>query len=389
MPYCCASNVKAAFVNSIILAVLYTLEIIGSLYFWFTLNIIAGYLGLVSASILFYGAHTRNSKAIQIYKISGILMIIFRIVETILEIVTLPDFRLLAEEKCKDLVYGTNDHHVCFNAAHDTFKAAGIVIIVVFVFFVVGFTIFNIWTIFVANNAKLEIEGEPFSFTDKYFGLCCCCASNLKAAFVNSIILAVLYIMAIVGLFYFWITFNIILIITGFLGLVSASILAYGAHTGNSKAVQIYKVSAILMIILFIVETILALVNLPQIRYLVENWAIRIDGCINCYARGEAAGTIAIVVFALFFFGFIILKIWTIFVANNARLEIEGEPFSFADEDCCLCWCCTSYIKAAFVNSIILAVLYALKIIGSFYFWKTFGIITGFLGLLSVSILVL
>ena len=213
----------------------------------------------------------------------------------------------------------------------------------------------------------------------------CCCTSNVKAAFVNSVLLAVLYTLKIIGSYYFWITFGII---TGFLDLVSASILAYGAHTRDSKAMQIYKVSAILMIILFIVETILAIVNLPQIRYLVENWAIRIDGCINCYARGEAAGTIAIVVFALFFFGFIILKIWTIFVANNARLEIEGEPFSFADEDCCLCWCCTSYIKAAFVNSIILAVLYALKIIGSFYFWKTFGIITGFLGLLSVSILV-
>ena len=97
-----------------------------------------------------------------------------------------------------------------------------------------------------------------------------CCASNVKAAFVNSIILAVLYIMAIVGLFYFWITFNIILIITGFLGLVSASILAYGAHTGNSKAVQIYKVSAILMIILFIVETILVIVTLPDFRRSME-----------------------------------------------------------------------------------------------------------------------
>ena len=127
----------------------------------------------------------------------------------------------------------------------------------------------------------------------------CCCTSNVKAAFVNSVLLAVLYTLKIIGSYYFWITFGII---TGFLDLVSASILAYGAHTRDSKAMQIYKVSAILMIILFIVETILAIVNLPQIRYLVENWAIRIDGCINCYARGEAAGTIAIVVFGLFFF---------------------------------------------------------------------------------------
>ena len=34
------------------------------------------------------------------------------------------------------------------------------VFIVVFVPYVVGFTIFNIWTILVANNVKLEIEDK-------------------------------------------------------------------------------------------------------------------------------------------------------------------------------------------------------------------------------------
>ena len=84
-----------------------------------------------------------------------------------LAIVNLPDFWKLVNENCKDL-HGTNDHQVCLNTA----DATGTVAIVGLVLFAVGVTIFNIWTIFVAKNAKLEIEGEPFSCTDEHFGLC-------------------------------------------------------------------------------------------------------------------------------------------------------------------------------------------------------------------------
>ena len=94
----------------------------------------------------------------------------------------------------------------------------------------------------------------------------CCCASNVKAAYVIGIILAVLYALGIIFSFKklnngitFESTFDIIIstfdIIIGFLGLVSASILAYGAHTRNSKAMIIYMVSAVLIIILFIFVT--------------------------------------------------------------------------------------------------------------------------------------
>ena len=177
MTCCCTSNVKAAFVNSVLLAVLYTLKIIGSYYFWITFGIITGFLDLVSASILAYGAHTRDSKAMQIYKVSAILMIILFIVETILVIVTLPDFRRsmeylaweLGKKKCKDF-QGTNDHQVCLNTIHDTVEATGTVTIVVFLLFVVGFTISNIWTIFVANNAKLEIEDKQRGESQQLLG---------------------------------------------------------------------------------------------------------------------------------------------------------------------------------------------------------------------------
>ena len=93
----------------------------------------------------------------------------------------------------------------------------------------------------------------------------CCCASNVKAAYVIGIILAVLYALGIIFSFKklnngitFESTFDIII---GFLGLVSASILAYGAHTRNSKAMIIYMVSAVLIIILFIFVTVHAMVN--------------------------------------------------------------------------------------------------------------------------------
>ena len=97
----------------------------------------------------------------------------------------------------------------------------------------------------------------------------CCCASNVKAAFVIGIILAVIYTLDIVFSFYkgitFESTFDIITstfdIITGFLGLVSALILAYGAHTRDSKAMIIYMVSAVFLILLSIVVTVLTMVN--------------------------------------------------------------------------------------------------------------------------------
>ena len=80
MPCCCASNIKAAFVIGIVLAVLYTLSIAISFHITKIFSIITGFLGLVSASILAYGAHTRNSKAMLIYTGSAILIIILTII---------------------------------------------------------------------------------------------------------------------------------------------------------------------------------------------------------------------------------------------------------------------------------------------------------------------
>ena len=80
MPYFCASNIKDAFVIGIILAFLNALDIIYYFAIRDIFKFISGFLGLVSASILAYGAHTRNSKAMLIYTGSAILIIILTII---------------------------------------------------------------------------------------------------------------------------------------------------------------------------------------------------------------------------------------------------------------------------------------------------------------------
>merc|ERR1711971_234568 len=148
MPCCCASNIKAAFVIGIVLAVLYALNVAISFYGTNIFSIITGVLGLVTASILAYGAHTRNAKAMLIYIGSAILIIILFIVETVLGIVEV--------EACNDF-QGTNQTHICSIAA-GAGGAVGRGIVVFAVVYAVGVIIFDIWTIIVAKNAKKEIE---------------------------------------------------------------------------------------------------------------------------------------------------------------------------------------------------------------------------------------
>jgi hypothetical protein len=162
MPCCCASNIKAAFVIGIVLAVLNILNIAISFYDTKIFSIITGFLGLVSASILAYGAHTRNAKAMLIYIGSAILIIILFIVETVLDIVEVEACNDFQGTNQTDIIdWGTNNQTdtnlICSIAAGaDGAVGKGIVIFAVVV--AVGVIIFDIWTIIVAKNAKKEIE---------------------------------------------------------------------------------------------------------------------------------------------------------------------------------------------------------------------------------------
>ena len=207
MPYCYASNIKAAKILGIILAILYGLGIVYAFKKPFTpytlqslqyrpnwefyrptafefsniFSIITGFLGVASTSILAYGAFTRNSKAMQIYIYSTILMIILFIAEAIWAVVDFfdvptPDHLSKLEEifkqKMCDDEYGSdvNRYQICLDTQtnnwrllNDVHKTAGPIAQMALIFVVVIAVvqiIFIIWTIFVAKNAKKEIEAE-------------------------------------------------------------------------------------------------------------------------------------------------------------------------------------------------------------------------------------
>merc|ERR1712008_232688 len=190
MPCCCASNIKAAKILGIILAVLYGLGIVydftkpltgGNIF-----SIITQFLGLASASILAYGGFTRNSKAMQIYIYSTILMIILFIGGAIWGVVEFFNVlnsdeianakEELIKEACNEF-RGTSDYQVCldtvdneFDKIEDALKTAGPIGLIFIVVIAVASILFDIWTMFVAKNAKKEIEAEKLLYCSQKKG---------------------------------------------------------------------------------------------------------------------------------------------------------------------------------------------------------------------------
>merc|ERR1712008_596984 len=180
MPCCCASNIKAAKILGIILAVLYGLGIVydftkpltkGDIF-----SIVTGFLGMASASILAYGGFTRNSKAMQIYIYTTILMIILTIAGAIwvvveaFNVVNSDEIANAKEELINEACNqyrGTSNYQECldtvdneFDKITDALKTAGPIGLIIVVVIAVASILFDIWTIFVAKNAKKEIEAE-------------------------------------------------------------------------------------------------------------------------------------------------------------------------------------------------------------------------------------
>jgi len=177
MPCCCASNIKAAKILGIILAFLYALGIVYDFTEPLTkeniFTILTGFLGLATASILAYGAFTRNSKAMLIYIYSTIVVIILFIAGAIWGVVVVFNVvnsdeianakEELIEEACNQY-RGTSNYQVCLDTVNDQFdqllKTAGPIGLIIVVVIAVASIVFDIWTIFVAKNAKKEIEDE-------------------------------------------------------------------------------------------------------------------------------------------------------------------------------------------------------------------------------------
>jgi len=172
----------------------------------------------------------------------------------------------------------------------------------------------------------------------------CCCASNIKAAKILGIILAVLYGLGIVYDFTKPLTKgDIFSLVSGFLGVASALILAYGGFTRNSKAMQIYIYSTIFLIILFIAGAVWGvveffnLVNSDEIANAKEelinetcneyrgtsNYQVCLSTVNNVFL--QTAGPIGLIFVVVIAVATILFDIWTIFVAKNAKKEIEAE----------------------------------------------------------------
>merc|ERR1712228_485626 len=180
MPCCCSSNIKAAKILGIILAVLYGLGVVYDftkpLTYGNIFSIVSGCLGVASALILAYGGFTRNSKAMQIYIYSTIFLIILFIAGAIWAVVTVFNVvnsdeianakEELINETCNEY-RGTSNYQVCLNAVNNEFdkiddvlQTAGPIGLIFVVVIAVATILFDIWTIFVAKNAKKEIEAE-------------------------------------------------------------------------------------------------------------------------------------------------------------------------------------------------------------------------------------
>jgi len=126
MPCCCATNVKAAFVLGIVLAVLSLIGCGNGLN-----GIINGIIGVIIHCVLIFGAHTRNSTAILVWMVLAILSCIGYAILVVLGVIVLGDFRA---------------------------GAGGDGLGVVFIPVMIGIILFQIWTIIVAKNARKEIE---------------------------------------------------------------------------------------------------------------------------------------------------------------------------------------------------------------------------------------
>jgi len=210
MPCCCASNIKAAFVIGIILAVFYALQIISLIKDGENFDIITGFLGLVSGSILAYGAHTCNSNAMLIYIGSAILKITLFVVLNLIAVVKTFNeggFEVKIKEKCRDksglskFIQGSSLDEMCLDGAiWNSIQKGGPKDIIrhcnrfrqeyqvcsddarrglmTALIFTVGVVIFYIWTIIIAKNAKKVCTTEKLINWYKKNQVLLCCGQN-------------------------------------------------------------------------------------------------------------------------------------------------------------------------------------------------------------------
>ena len=141
----------------------------------------------------------------------------------------------------------------------------------------------------------------------------CCCAKNVKAAFVLGIVLAVLSFLSCLPFFFDPSQeVKIVGIIAGILGVMTHCILIFGAHKRHSTTILVWMVLAILECIGFAILAIaVAVVYLEGLTF----WN---------FLEHLQYIPIGIVVY-IFINVYISLLIWTVIVAKNVRKEIKAD----------------------------------------------------------------
>ena len=151
----------------------------------------------------------------------------------------------------------------------------------------------------------------------------CCCAKNVKAAFVLGIVLAVF------KSFLYCLPFFFVPsedqegtifpgIIIGIIYVMINCFLIFGAHKRHSTAILVWMVLAILECIGF---AILAIV----VAFAVTGHGMDMLPVIGYFLPFVVPIVGIFPIFIVFYSVYIILLIWTIIVAKNARKEIEAD----------------------------------------------------------------
>ena len=130
----------------------------------------------------------------------------------------------------------------------------------------------------------------------------CCFKDNVQTAFILGIILAVHTLVTCCGILWYF-------IINGILGALIHCILIFGAYFRNHIVIIVWMICAIVTCIINLVVVILGILDFQRAFKMV---------------LGNDPHGSTYLVFSVYLFGVIIFEIWIIFVANNARKEIEA-----------------------------------------------------------------
>ena len=136
----------------------------------------------------------------------------------------------------------------------------------------------------------------------------CCCAKNVEAAFVLGIVLAVLNFLSCLPFCFAQNTEILVGISIGVIGVMTHCILIFGAHKRHSIAILVWMVLASL-------ECILAQILAALIFSLL----------LLILPMFETVAPVRYTFIGIFISVYIILLIWTIIVAENARKEIKAD----------------------------------------------------------------